>query len=334
VVSLKEEAMKIAYLLLGAVLLTGPVAAQSGGAAAGSCKQARSLSPLWNREAVESRENLADHVLFLRLGELAGGLDSGHALALEFDRGGKPIVTEQFLLPQDASGDLEILARHPALLERIYKLAADKDSRLTLKILVDGRIVRELSFQDLTAESRRLQEDELKPVLLKSKVVDRLAPAPSRPRSSSQEGPLLTKGYSPDPACVQDCYDQYAGCSNENLCNSCPTCEELQSQCISWCPQICTDPASVSDRTERELVGLQVVGYGCYEDRWEWDFEHGHYYTTYYYTFKYTTYRRTRYCDGSYSDEVINVTYYSDYCSSPEWTCSWPASWPPAGSCP
>jgi hypothetical protein len=322
--------MKITHLLLGALLLTAPLAAQSQGPAAVSCKQAHSLSPLWNREAVENRETLEDHVLFLRLDELARGLDSGHApaITLELDRGGKPIVTEQFLLPPDAAGDLEILARHPALLERIYKLAAGKDSRLTLKIRVDGRVVRELTFQDLAAESRQLQEDELKPVLLESRVVDRLEPLPSRPRDSSR------KGYSPDPACVQDCYDQYASCSNENLCNSCPTCEELQSQCISWCPQTCTDPAGTSDRTEREVVGLQLVDYGCYEDWGEWDFAHGHYYATYYYTFKYTTYRRTYYCNGSYSDEVINVTYYSNYCSSPEWTCDWPFNWPPAGSCP
>lgn len=319
--------MKIANLLLGLILLAGPVAAQSGGVGEESCKGSQSLASLWNQGTLESR------ALFVSLSELAGQA-SGGALILEFERNGKTIASEQFLLPRQAAGDLEILARDPDLRERIHRLAADKDSRLTLEIRVNGRIVRELSFEELAVESRQLQEHGLKPVPLKSRVIDHSAPAPSRRRGSAEGKPLLTKGYQPDPACVNDCYAQYEGCSDENLCNSCLTCDELRSQCISWCPQTCVDPASVSDRTEREVVGLQLVDYNCYEDRWEWDFEHGHYYSTYYYTFKYTTYRRTTYCNGSYSDEVINVSYYSDYCSSQSWECQWPANWPPAGACP
>lgn len=321
--------MKIANVLLGIILLAGPAAAQSGGMAGeASCSVGPSLSSLWKGEDLESR------ALFLSLGELVSGQGSGHTLTVEFVRNGKPIASEEFLLPGEAAGDVEILARHRDLLERIYGLAEGKEPRPSLKVRVDGRVVRELSFKDLAAESRELQEQGLKPVALKSRVVDRLAPAPSRRRGSAEESPLFAKGYQPDPSCVQDCYDQYAGCTNENLCNSCLTCDELISQCISWCPQTCTDPAGVSDRTEREVVGLQLVDYGCYEDRWDWDFEYGHEYSTYYYTFKYTTYRRTYYCNGSYSDEVINVSYYSDYCSSPSWSCRWPGSWAPEGQCP
>lgn len=321
--------MKIAKVLLGVVLLAGPAAAQSGGLAAErACNVGQSLSSLWNGEALESRS------LFLSLSEIVSGQGSGRTLTLEFVRNGKPIASEEFLLPGEAVGDVEILARHRDLLERIYKLAEGKEPRLNLKVRVDGRVVRELSFEDLAAESLQLQEHGLKPVALKSRVADRLAPAPFRRRGSAEEISLLAKGYQPDPSCVGDCYDQYAGCTDENLCNSCPTCGELINQCISWCPQICSDPAGVSERTEREVVGLQLLDYGCYEDRWQWDFQYGHYYSTYYYTFKYTTYRRTYYCNGSYSDEVINVTYYSDYCSSPSYSCNWPGSWAPEGACP
>lgn len=226
---------------------------------------------------------------------------------------------------------MEILARRPALLERIYKLAADPESRLTVGFQLDGRTAKQLSFQELYAESLELRKHGLKPVVLESKVADHLTPAPGRRSAGSK--PFLTKGYEPDPDCVQSCYDQYANCSDDNLCNSCLTCQEQTSQCISWCPQTCVDPANVYNWTGQQLVGLDLVDYGCYEDRWEFDFNDGHWYATYYYTIKYTTYRRTVNCDSSYSDEVLSVSYYSDYCSQPEFDCSWPAVWAPANSC-
>ena len=57
-----------------------------------------------------------DGAIALRLNEMASPAVS-HTLHVEFERNGRLIATEDFILAQGVSGDLEILARRPALLE-------------------------------------------------------------------------------------------------------------------------------------------------------------------------------------------------------------------------
>jgi hypothetical protein len=321
--------MRTVKLALALILLAAPTWAQSGPLSKVADPRAQVGV---NGGCPAVRKALKSHSLFLRTGELPN-VGWARTLDLELTLDGAQVAAERFQLAAGDAGNIEILSRNPALLERIYTLAAKAGPRLIFAVRLDGRVVREMTFQDLVAENGRTRLGVLKPMVLKSQVTDP-APELSFTQSVGRNDPAVTKGYSYDPACVDDCYAQYANCDDSNICNSCPTCSEQQSACITSCPQTCTDPASVYDRQETQLVGAQAVDYNCYEDYFENDFVHGHYYTTYYLTFKTSTIRRTYYCNGSYTDEVINVSYSNGYCSNQEfWTCDYPWSWPPAGWC-
>jgi hypothetical protein len=173
----------------------------------------------------------------------------------------------------------------------------------------------------------------LAPVALPSQVTD-----PSRPHPDL-DGLLRagTKDSSPDPQCVQECYDTWGYCSSVEMenCGCYPHCVD---QCINNCPWSCTDPLSVSERTVVEIVGASLVDYNCYEDWPEFDFHNGHYYYTYWVTYKHSRIRTTRYCDNSVTEEVIGVSYSNGYCSVQDYwnTCAYPFgpfNYPPGSSC-
>lgn len=96
-------------------------------------------------------------------------------------------------------------------------------------------------------------------------------------------------------------------------------------------PPPCEDPKSVTYRTETTLVGYGPTGYWhCFEEPWEYDFYDGYYYEEYQYTYKDTTIKRTVYCDGTVTEEVVEVTYRYAYCFEPtHLICYYPVNWPP-----
>jgi hypothetical protein len=275
---------------------------------------------------------LESQAVFLRLNDLPG-FETARTLELEIDRNGKPIAAERFELGTVKKGDLEILSRQPELLARAHKAVEKAGERVRLTVLLDGIAVREMPFQEAVAASRRLQQNGLAPVALPSWSTD-----PSR--SGADPGALtreVAKDSSPDPQCVQECYDTWGYCSSVEMenCGCYPHCVD---QCINSCPWNCTDPLSVSERTVVQIVGATLVDYYCYEDWGQFDFVHGHYYHTYWVTYKHTRIRTTRHCDMSVTEEVIDVYYTNGYCSDQDYwnTCSYPFgpyNYPPAFSC-
>lgn len=95
-----------------------------------------------------------ERTLFYRLpaAERAGA----SALEVWIAVAGEPFTQERFALPRGTGAlTVELLARHPRLVERLYGLA--KAQPIAVTFLIDGRIARELAFADLVALDRRLR---------------------------------------------------------------------------------------------------------------------------------------------------------------------------------
>jgi hypothetical protein len=322
--------MRIAKVVLGVLLCAGSLSAQIGphSTARGSGEPFTLL-----QEAPCLNAALASDAVFLRLSELPG-IATARTLEIAIERGGELLASERFPLGADKQGDVEILARQPELLARVHRAVEKDGQRVRLSVRLDGVEVRGLSFNEAVTASRGIKQNGLAPVILPSLLAGGARPAVS-PRSASAVLPRsITKGSTPDQACVDACYDQWGYCGSVEQvgCDCYPHCID---QCIDSCPTTCTDPVSVSDRTEVSIVGATLVEYACYEDWFESDFESGHYYRTYQITYKHTTIRTTRYCDGSTTEEVTGVSYSTGYCSIRDQftTCQYPNFYPWAGSC-
>jgi len=325
----KESAERIAKLILGLALCAASLAAQIGPRSA--ARLDGKPDPV-KADAPSLRAALASENLFLRLSELPG-LDRARTLELAFDLDGERLASEQLQLQANKAGDVEILARRPELLARIYQAAAQADGRVRVSVRLDGRLVREQTFHDLVAANRRLKQAPLSLLRVPSQVTPAAAEPQAPIGASGGLSHLFAKDVTPDPGCVQDCNDTYGYCSSiEQVgCDCYPNCV---SQCINNCPQICTEPASVSESTTDQVISYTQVDYHCYEDWPETDFWDGHYYWIFQTTHKRSRIRTTRHCDGSTTDEVIDVSYYTSYCSDRNYlaTCEYPwspTSYPP-----
>lgn len=326
--------MRIAKLFLGLVFCSIVLMGQSGPR---SVARPQVKVPTQELLAPCAKAALASQSLFLRLNDLPS-TGAPRTLDVEVGLEGKTLASEQFHLAAASSGDLEILSRHPKLLDRIFQAAAKAGRSLRVTVRLNGTIVQEIPFQDLVVASRQLKEGGLAPLSLPSQVVDPSTPEPRPAQVRSNRRPaLLTKGSEPDPECAQSCYDTYGYCSSVEQvgCECYPHCID---NCLNSCPQICSEPWYVSERTEVEVVSAQAVDYQCYEDWPEWDFYDGHYYWIYYVTYKHTRIRTTHHCDQSSTDEVLSVTYSYSYCSYQNYfdTCVYPFgpfNYPPAGPC-
>jgi hypothetical protein len=123
----------------------------------------------------------------------------------------------------------------------------------------------------------------------------------------------LRAGMVPDPACEQDCHDQYIFCL-DYYCDPRGTCTcwtDYQS-CVSFCPLICVEPKSVKDFTTTTLLSAQQTGSTCVED-----YPHagkGCWYSEYFAKYQVTNYRDTTHCDGTTTRTVLSSSTSSNYC--------------------
>jgi hypothetical protein len=293
---------KISPWVLAAVLLAPPSFAQI---------EPSPLSPSSSiRQVAESRP------LYLAVSpeQLAGR----RLLVVEVVLGSRPQVRESFDLAatQDAGATFELLAGRPDLRSSLEQLAADRSRRLEVRVSLDGEVIRKFgSFQDFVRSSRRLQQGGVSPRQVASTILD-LTGHEDRTQS------IAAKGYVPDPACQQQCAENYDLCKiNDGGCASfgeCERCDNDYNHCMGFCPLICVDPKSVrviSDRTD--IVGVTNTG-----NRRCFLYGPPRLYDEIATVYQRTRVIRTEYCDGHYEDRQ-ELTYTYKYCwTSIGYACS------------
>lgn len=320
--------MRALKTTLAALFLVSPLLAQaplspSTGAPRDDAQFLRALGDSAGQEAVESR------VLFIRLTPEQAAKQP-RVLEVRVAVDGRPFVEERLSLEpgQAKASDFELLARDPETLDRLYTLSKNAAHRIVVTVIADGETVRELSFRDLVRSNRALKRGKLQPQAAKSEVrvfIPKVSPP------GSQERTALNKGLQPDPDCEAQCDEQAQLCYYD-YCDQrgdCSYCWDDYEYCVDRCPTVCSDPKNVREFTQTQLVSYGWTGYSqCMEDIFENDFQDGELYDEYQYTYKNTRIRRTEYCNGTYSDEVLSVSYSYAYCNRRTFlTCFNPWTW-------
>lgn len=250
--------------------------------------------------------------LFVRVPGKAGVAERPLEVRVLFD--GKPYLTEKIAVPPSHQAmDIELLARDAKAFERLAGLADRGVGQISFAVFLDGKLLRETTFQDLESASARLRGgDDFHPVPAESKV-ELLVAEPPVPDFLQ---PAVNKGYVPDPQCEQQCNDTYITCYYE-ICDQrgdCSYCWDDYEWCAAQCPQICVDPKKVYEFTTTQLLSITTYYSTCYELPNQSDYQWGEWFDYRRYSWKQTRIRRTEYCNGTYSDEVLSVTYPNTYC--------------------
>lgn len=248
-------------------------------------------------------------------------LDSaGRELAFDVRANGQPYLNEKLTLVADAAGDtFELLAGDTVHRDRLFKLAENGRNRVRVTVKVDGRAVRELSFQELLASSRDLQRLPSRPGQVTSGVRWFSPEADGAPSRNPLSGLLKD--------CTSSCQSQFYSCMS-SVCagqEECDYCNQEFYDCDSNCspPPSCTDPKSVSTSNSSTLVGAQWQGQYCLND-----YPSAQLYDHYYLTYRVDHYTTTTYCDGS-SSVTSYSTYESSYCDEATgFSCSYPGGYP------
>lgn len=309
----KNVSLEISALTLG--LLTASLAGAAGDP---RTPGHRTVS---NQAAVAPTNAVAPSLFVPVPGEEGAGERS---LKFQVRLNDRPFLTET--LAVEATQDdiaVELLARDSATLARLFRLAERPEARLSVSVLLDGSSIQELSFEEMaTASAKLTRSRDFHPRPASSRV-ELFMPEPSKPDFLSS---ALEKGMQPDPACEQVCNDDYLFCSE--VCDqrgSCGYCWTNYQNCAASCPQVCVDPKKVYELTSLQLLGVVTHSTACYELPNQTDYHYGEWFDYSQYNWKSTRIRRTEYCNGTYSDQVVSVSYSSTYCHyRTRLTCFWP----------
>jgi hypothetical protein len=121
--------------------------------------------------------------------------------------------------------------------------------------------------------------------------------------------------------CPEDCGPCATYCG-DGSCNGSETCSTCSADCGACCP------TNLPNETYTVLLSANPLFYDCYQDIF-YPYDG----TMYAYTqlnYKRTTVSRVRQCDGSITETVISVTYFTNYCYQHlYWPCSWPLPYSP-----
>jgi hypothetical protein len=113
----------------------------------------------------------------------------------------------------------------------------------------------------------------------------------------------LLAGVHPDPVCEQQCHDDYIFCL-DYYCDPRGTCScwtDYQN-CVSYCPQVCTEPKSVRTYSLAVAVNRQM-----YLDQVCLKFGPSKViHNKFTYRNRIDTYRETTHCDGSKTTELLS----------------------------
>jgi hypothetical protein len=279
------------------------------------------------QEALESKP------LFFGLPDSAA-----HDVRFVVSVGGRPYLEETISVPaSEGKGQpaVELLARDPRRLERLYTLAANKVLPVNLEIFVDGAGVRGFEFDAFVAYNRGLKVSGMRPQAGESKLRVQAVEPPSADAQHATAAPQ------PDGPCEDQCWWEYQSCINNcSPCPGCPIpvvpdlpypgdcthCDSQYSYCLSSCPPPCNPGDIIGDTTytESELVAINGYWLECLRRFWNPDPMWGELFQWTEWVFKVTTYRRITYCGGSTSTSVVSVTYASNWCQYPVGACVYP----------
>ncbi len=218
--------------------------------------------------------------------------------------------------PDAGSGSaLELLASRPDLRDRLYDLSRDRANQLQIQVLLSGQVVGDFpSFADFVRYNREIKQKGISPRFVPSQVLDLTAAAtPASPKGIRS---IREAGYQKDPACVQQCDEEWAWNVNTYGCDygDCSRWDLEREACLQRCPTVCVDPKKVTEPTYTELVGYSAGYSDCYEHWWENDYQTGEWYQQIQYQYKHTKVRRTEYCDGHVEEQVLQVWYSYGTC--------------------
>lgn len=250
-------------------------------------------------------------------------VQEGQQLEFRVLLNGQLQVQEALLLePSSAPGSaFELLSTQPALRDRLYDLSRDRANKIQIQVLLGGTVIRDFpSFAEFVRYNREIKQKKLSARHVPSQVLDLTAvESPAHPTSPKGIRSIKAAGTGPDPACLQQCDEEWAYNVNTYGCDygDCSRWNAERDACYQRCPIVCTDPKKVTEPTYTELVSYSWGASDCYEHWWENDFYMGEWYSYLYAQYKHTKVRRTEYCDGHVEETVLQVWYSYQNCLYP-----------------
>lgn len=259
----------------------------------------------------------------------AGEVPAGARVSVTIAAGGEALLTESFVfapeesLVQQRRDDgtqlvFELLDAENG--ERAELLGLPGESRITVEIAVDGRVLRSSSLADFVAASDQTKKLGVLPRVVASPVV-RLGESPRVYEIQPKfwvcgDNECNQGGIHPETcmSCPQDCAELcYCG---DGYCGPGETCSSCESDCGAYWPR------SLPNRQTYEVVGISFAGTQCFEEPYPP-------YTGYLYDeniiqYKITTYSRVEECSGSITESVLSIQYAYQACYD-SWglTCIW-----------
>jgi len=279
--------MNMLALVLSAALLASPIA--PGGDASGSASAAPP-------EAALAARADGPQLLFYPIPEAE--LVRGTTVAFDIGIDGASVAREVLAVaprPAEPGAAVEVLAWHPAAARQVHA-AARAGRQVTVQVGIGGVPVETLDLAQLVERTRGLLETGLRPVPT--------APAAASARGPEARGSLAgTFGFL---GCLSQCDEDWHACQDGCLPRPVPTCQRNCDRRHDLCRAACHCP-TWTDRTDIEHIRGDLTGrYGCFFPR---GVPEGYLFAELQSFRKHTTVRRTEHCDGTVTEEVIDVVY-------------------------
>ncbi|HET8772631.1 MAG TPA: hypothetical protein VFP80_02520, partial [Thermoanaerobaculia bacterium] len=179
-------------------------------------------------------------------------LDSNDESLLEVRilRGKLEVIRTTIALPAGRYDDaiVDLFGTHGAELTKLRDQEAERPGSLRVVATLDGRALPEQPFAQVDSASAELSNA---PVTGELRSVD---------VSASSRRPVQADVAYYDPACIEQCDQQYSTCLEwcDPRGDSCTQCDSWYTNCWTQCPIICEEPRSVS--TRYETVRYSIAG--------------------------------------------------------------------------
>lgn len=206
-------------------------------------------------------------------------------------------------LPENAR--IDVLFTHANELQHLRTL--DKNSPETIRFVaeVNGRVVTDAFFADVDSYGASLSEGSSVGTVrgVEVKLVD--------PRRIQAQGN--------DPECLAECDRLFQECIDrcDPRGDSCSRCTDDYNACAWYCPDVCTEPKSVSNYTVWTPTNWAWYGTdACRSPSYQ---STGNVWWEIYVWYTVTTYQRTEHCDGSYTDTQVGQYNTNGWCWAEQW---------------
>jgi hypothetical protein len=210
------------------------------------------------------------------------------------------LITETIALPFEGreNASISVLRTHADELKRLRSIEAENAGSLRFIASVDGRVITDAPFAAM---------DELSAAQSVGSIIGEARSVSSRPAAK-----LRAQSQAREPSCVANCDQQYSQCLEwcDPRGSECSLCYGWYNDCLYSCPQVCSEPKSVSTYNVRVPQSSTLVSTSCLKQginaptRWERRSVVSIVYT----------YQRTQHCDGSYTDVLTGSQYETKTC--------------------